>query len=248
MNTPDVQLEDVEVEDVVVEDLLIPSEEFPANQTEPAGTELDNLFEDLKWTLEKDGSSSLFDIDLADLCEYDVTSQNSGFEVSSASSPERTPSDLRTRSRQNQSSHIINKNAIAARMNRLKKKEYVNSLERQVGVVSSENTVLKRENSQLTKRVEELEDETRYLRAVLANESMLAQLLSRLSGVNGMKLSSSLFQGPGSNDHDYALPRKRVKVAEKETSGGVCLHVDKNHVSVEFCTKCAESASTALKM
>uniref|UniRef100_A0A3Q3EZP3 CREB/ATF bZIP transcription factor n=1 Tax=Kryptolebias marmoratus TaxID=37003 RepID=A0A3Q3EZP3_KRYMA len=199
------------------------------------------------WTLEKDGSSSLFDIDLADIGEYDVTNQSSGFNVSAASSPERTPSESRMKNRQNQSNHIINKNAIAARLNRLKKKEYVSSLEKQVDVLSTENGVLKQENSQLTKRVEELEDETRYLRAVLANESMLAQLLSRLSGVNGMKLSSSLFQGPNSNDHDYALPRKRVKVAEKETSGGVCLHVDKNHVSVEFCTKCAESASTALK-
>lgn len=247
MSATEVQAEEVEVVDVVVEDLLTPSEEFPADETDPAGAELDELFEDLKWTLEKDDSSSLFDIDLADFSGYGVTNQSSGVEVSVPSSPERSLSENRMKSRENQSNHV-NKNAIAARLNRLRKKEYVSSLEKQVDVLSTENGVLKRDNSLLTKRVEELEDETRYLRAVLANESMLAQLLSRLSGVNGMKLSSSLFQGPDSNDHDYALPRKRVKVAEKETSGGVCLHVDKNHVSVEFCTKCAASASTALKM
>ncbi|XP_049920678.1 CREB/ATF bZIP transcription factor isoform X1 [Epinephelus moara] len=244
------EAQSLEVEMKTVEDLPSPSEGFPAYDIDTAGIELDDLFEieDLKWTLERDTGSPLFDIELADFGVHSVKDQDSEVEASVASSPERTSSDLKIKNRQNQSSRLINKNAIAARLNRLKKKEYVNSLERKVGVLSTENDGLRQENSQLIKRVEELEDETRYLRAVLANESMLAQLLSRLSGVNGMKLSSSLFQGPDPNDHDYALPRKRVKVEEKETSGGVCLHVDKNHVSVEFCTKCAESASTSLKI
>lgn len=149
---------------------------------------------------------------------------------------------------QDVSGRIINKNAIAARINRLKKKEYVSGLEQRVGSLTSENRILKQENGNLNKRVEELENETRYLRAVLANESMLAQLLSRLSGVNGMKFSTSLFQESNENDHDYAIPRKVVKVEDKDTAGGVCLHVDKDHVSVEFCTKCAESASLSHKM
>ncbi|XP_008296304.1 CREB/ATF bZIP transcription factor isoform X1 [Stegastes partitus] len=241
---------EVEVVDAVETVLPSPSDEFSTDDIDVAGIELDALFgiEDLKWALERDASSPLFDVEMADLGVYGAKDQDSGLEASTASSPERLSSDSKMRDKQNHSSVGSNKNAIAARLNRLKKKEYVNSLERKVGILSTENGMLKQENSQLTKRVEELEDETRYLRAVLANESMLAQLLSRLSGVNGMKLSSSLFQGPDPNDHDYALPRKRVKVEEKETSGGVCLHVDKNHVSVEFCTKCAESASTSLKI
>ncbi|XP_047461564.1 CREB/ATF bZIP transcription factor isoform X2 [Mugil cephalus] len=245
-------LQEVEVLDAVetVESLSSPSDGFPADDIDATGIELDDLFgiEDFKWSLERDGSSPLFDMELADLDLRATKDPDSGLEASTASSPERMTSGSNSKSKQSQSRHVINKNAIAARMNRLKKKEYVDNLEKKVGTLSTENNVLKQENSQLTKRVEELEDETRYLRAVLANESMLAQLLSRLSGVNGMKLSSSLFQGPDSNDHDYALPKKRVKVEEKETSGGVCLHVDKNHVSVEFCTKCAKSASTSLKM
>ncbi|XP_054648821.1 CREB/ATF bZIP transcription factor isoform X2 [Dunckerocampus dactyliophorus] len=240
---------EVEVSSAVktIEDFPDLPEEFPVDDFDSAGIELDDLFgiEGLKWTLERDTTSPLFDIELG---EYNAKNQDSGAEVSTASSPESVSSALKIRNKQQQSLSMINKNAIAARLNRLKKKEYVNSLEKKVGMMSTENNMLKVENSQLTKRVEELEDETRYLRAVLANESMLAQLLSRLSGVNGMKLSSSLFQGADSNEHDYALPRKRVKVEEKETSGGVCLHVDKNHVSVEFCTKCAESASTSVKM
>lgn len=227
-----------------------PSAGYPADDIDTARMELEDLFgiDDLSWTLERDPSSTLFDIELEDFSVCGAKDQDSGIEASIGSSPERLSSGLKMKNRKNQPSCVTNKNAIAARLNRLKKKEYVTSLEKKVGILSTENNGLKQENSKLTKRVEELEDETRYLRAVLANESMLAQLLSRLSGVNGMKLSSSIFQGCESNDHDYALPKKRVKVEEKETSGGVCLHVDKNHVSVEFCTKCAESASTSLKM
>uniref|UniRef100_A0A4W5RS34 CREB/ATF bZIP transcription factor n=1 Tax=Hucho hucho TaxID=62062 RepID=A0A4W5RS34_9TELE len=91
-------------------------------------------------------------------------------------SPEGMSADQKRKWRHHPSGRMINKNAIAARMNRLKKKEYVNGLENKVGSLSSENHILKQENVQLNKRVEELEDESRYLRAVLANESMLAQL------------------------------------------------------------------------
>uniref|UniRef100_A0A8C8MFJ2 BZIP domain-containing protein n=1 Tax=Oncorhynchus tshawytscha TaxID=74940 RepID=A0A8C8MFJ2_ONCTS len=219
------------------------------NGDKTVGLELDGLLgiDKLDWTFEKDAVAPLFDIGLTELGVGDTTDQDFGIGASRTPSPEGMSAGQK-RKRENLSGRLINKNAIAARMNRLKKKEYVNGLENQVGSLSSENHILKQENVQLNKRVEELEDESRYLRAVLANESMLAQLLSRLSGVNGMKLSSSLFQESNRNeDHDYALPRKLVKM-EKETSGGVCLHVDKNHVSVEFCTKCAESASASLKM
>ncbi|XP_043927109.1 CREB/ATF bZIP transcription factor [Protopterus annectens] len=136
-----------------------------------------------------------------------------------------------------------NKNAIAARLNRLKKKEYITGLEGKVSVLTSENKGLKEENRLLNQRVQKLEGEVNYLKAVLANESTLAQILCRLSGVNGMKITTSLFKECSETDHDYALPRKRAKTRE-ESSAGVCLHVDKDQVSVEFCSKCAQSASS----
>lgn len=224
-----------------------PSERFPADDTDAAQVELEDLFgfDELAWMLERDPTPTLADFELDDLSASAAQGQDSGTDASMGSSPVRLSSGA---NRKNQSSFVGNKNAIAARLNRLKKKEYVSSLEKKVGLLSSENGGLKRQNSELTKRVEELEDETRYLRAVLANESMLAQLLSRLSGVNGMKLSSSLFQGCEANEHDYALPEKRIKVEESKSAGGVCLHVDKDRVSVEFCTKCAQRASAAFKM
>ncbi|XP_062392632.1 CREB/ATF bZIP transcription factor isoform X3 [Sardina pilchardus] len=215
--------------DILFEDSSSPSEDL----------ELFGL-EDFSWVLDKDALPSLGDIDT--LCELkdDDDSTDQHFSVGGQNSQRKSTLDV--------SSRGMNKNAIAARINRLKKKEYVGGLEKKVGLLTTENQILKQENGHLNKRVEELENETRYLRAVLANDSMLGQLLSRLSGVNGMKFSTSLFQGSETNDHDYAIPKKRVKAEEGQTSGGVCLHVDKDHVSVEFCTKCAESASAALKI
>ncbi|XP_018555676.1 CREB/ATF bZIP transcription factor [Lates calcarifer] len=244
---------EVEVVDAMETAENLPSHfmEFLADNIDIGGLELDDLFgiEDFKWTLAKDTAGhhgQLLDMALADFGVNGAKDQDSGIEASTVSSPERS-SNLRVKNTQSQSSRVINKNAIAARLNRLKKKAYVNSLEKKVGILSTENNVLKQKNDQLTKRVEELEDETRYLRAVLANESTLAEVLSSLSSVNGMKISSSLFQGADPNDHNYALPRKHAKVEKKETPGGVCLHVDKDLVSVEFCVKCAERASASLK-
>ncbi|XP_039600323.1 uncharacterized protein crebzf isoform X2 [Polypterus senegalus] len=139
-----------------------------------------------------------------------------------------------------------NRNALAARLNRLKKKEYVQGLESRVARLSAENQELREENTHLNKRVESLEDETRYLRAVLANESVLAQLLGRITGVNGVKLSTSLFRECVESDHDYTRPTRSER--PEGDLGGVCLHVDKNHVSVEFCSKCALSAGSSFKI
>ncbi|XP_076876651.1 uncharacterized protein crebzf [Brachyhypopomus gauderio] len=202
----------------------------------------DLLNSDINWTFDNDLLTPFADIGMQDLNTEDETDRASNVSISyNRGSNER-------QKLQDLSGRIINKNAMAARMNRLKKKQYLSGLEQHVGSLTSENRLLKQENSSLNKRVEELESETRYLRAVLANESMLAQLLSRLSGVNGMKFSSSLFQESNENDHDYALPRKKMKVEDRDAAGGVCLHVDKDHVSVEFCTKCAESASSSHKI
>lgn len=201
----------------------------------------DLLGSDFNWDLDDSMLDSFSNLE-SQTSPSDATDQNM------AGTPSHKRGAAQRSKLQDVSGRIINKNAIAARINRLKKKEYVSGLEQRVGSLMTENRILKQENGNLNKRVEELENETRYLRAVLANESMLAQLLSRLSGVNGMKFSTSLFQESNENDHDYAIPRKKAKVEDKDTAGGICLHVDKDHVSVEFCTKCAEMSSLSHKM
>ncbi|XP_061910183.1 CREB/ATF bZIP transcription factor [Entelurus aequoreus] len=159
---PELKSREVEVCSAVkaIEDLPNLPEEFPADDFDSAGIELDDLFgiESLKWTLERDATSPIFDVELG---EYSTQNRDSGAEDSTACSPENMSSALKIRNKQMQSFAVGNKNAIAARLNRLKKKEYINSLEKKVGMMSTENNTLKVENSQLTKRVEELEDETR---------------------------------------------------------------------------------------
>ncbi|XP_037378962.1 CREB/ATF bZIP transcription factor [Talpa occidentalis] len=138
--------------------------------------------------------------------------------------------------------------AAAARLNRLRKKEYVSGLEGRVRALAAENQDLRAENRELGRRVQALQEERRYLRAVLANETGLARLLSRLSG-GGLRLGTSLFGDAPAGDHDYALPAgKRPDPPEDDdAAGGVCLHVDRDAVSVEFCAACARRAA-ALKM
>nr|XP_012324946.1 CREB/ATF bZIP transcription factor isoform X1 [Aotus nancymaae]XP_012324947.1 CREB/ATF bZIP transcription factor isoform X1 [Aotus nancymaae]XP_012324948.1 CREB/ATF bZIP transcription factor isoform X1 [Aotus nancymaae]XP_012324949.1 CREB/ATF bZIP transcription factor isoform X1 [Aotus nancymaae] len=141
--------------------------------------------------------------------------------------------------------------AAAARLNRLKKKEYVMGLESRVRGLAAENQELRAENRELGKRVQALQEESRYLRAVLANETGLARLLSRLSGV-GLRLTTSLFRDSPAGDHDYALPvgkqQQQDLLEDDDSAGGVCLHVDKDKVSVEFCSACARKASSSLKI
>ncbi|XP_038673983.1 CREB/ATF bZIP transcription factor [Scyliorhinus canicula] len=160
-----------------------------------------------------------------------------------AADPQEQPS------RHNSPARNRNAAATAARLNRLKKKEYVTGLEQRASGLQAENLQLRAENQRLSRRLDELQGEARYLRAVLANQSSLARLLNRLSGLDGMKLSSSLCRDAQAQDHDYAIPGKRLKSEEEDgAAGGVCLHVDQGHVSIEFCSSCAQSASSSLKM
>ncbi|KAF7250987.1 CREB/ATF bZIP transcription factor [Varanus komodoensis] len=138
------------------------------------------------------------------------------------------------------------KAAAAARLNRQKKKQYVLGLESRLQGLSAENRQLRDRNRGLCRRLRDLERETSYLRAVLANQSALGRLLSHLAGDGagrvGLRISSSLFEdraapppleGPlprerssssgssgssgSSSDHDYALP---VPVQQEDKKKG----------------------------
>ncbi|XP_060091315.1 CREB/ATF bZIP transcription factor [Heteronotia binoei] len=167
------------------------------------------------------------------------------------------------------------KAAEAARLNRQRKKQYVQGLESRLQGLAAENRQLRDRNRGLCRRLRHLERETGYLRAVLANQSALGRLLSRLAGHGrvGLRVASGLWGEDeaedadlqwgqpcgesGGGDHDYALPVPREEgeddarpprrdgAASSPSPAGLCLHVDRDQVSVEFCSVCSRRAAAA---
>ena len=147
----------------------------------------------------------------------------------------------------------ISRNAQQARINRQRKKAYIQGLESKMAEMHKENSKLKSETLHLRRDKRSLEDEVLYLRRVLANDSALANLLRNIDS-DGVVLSKS-FENQRKRslalDHDYGKPApkyqrtKSVNDAQvKQASCGVCLHVDTGRVSLEFCSKCAHLANT----
>lgn len=71
-----------------------------------------------------------------------------------------------------------NRNALMARENRRKKKEYLTKLEEEVDEYKSENKKLRRILKQQFKMAEKLKHEKDYLRNVLANQTQITSLLN----------------------------------------------------------------------
>ena len=128
------------------------------------------------------------------------------------------------------------KNAIAARENRLKKKREVEDLKCQKESLESENVILRKDNSEHLKTIDALEEEVEYYKSLLFNHSALAGFLQSMNPCPTVKLSSSL--GVSSKD--------RVPAASG-MSGGVCIHVNGKDASLEFCSKCSLNANQSFK-
>lgn len=130
------------------------------------------------------------------------------------------------------------KNAIIAKRNREKKKQLMELMEVRCDKLTVENEELNSDNGKLRHRVKNLEEEVFYLKSVLANQSSLSNVLSTLNNVDqqgSVRFSSSF----DSNKYKKnAANQPQVDVS----SGGICLHVDGNQVSIEMCAKCAQMA------
>lgn len=134
------------------------------------------------------------------------------------------------------------KNAEAARQNRIKKKHYLESLEKERSSLKTENVVLKTKCHEYQQRCQRLQSEVEYLKSVIANESALSGLIENIPNVSSVKLTTS-FSRKRSNPGESKVqaPAKRAK--KTAYSGGVCLHVSKDVVSLEFCQNCSKQAA-----
>ena len=132
------------------------------------------------------------------------------------------------------------KNAIAARQNRIKKKKYVEDLEEERSRLKTENVVLKTKCHEFQTKASKLQAEVQYLKSVLANDSVLASLISNIPKVPEVKLTSSFRKrSRESNDSENT---KKLKI--QASNGGICLHVAKDVISLEFCSDCSKRASS----
>lgn len=162
------------------------------------------------------------------------------------------------------------KNAIAARENRLKKKRYVEGLEKSVNSLASKNNQLVSKVDDLEEQNRQLRDEVEYLRNVLANSDDIAILINSIKTAN--KAKSQCNFDHCLKQHDYSKSpetevaqvttrssskRKIEKSSEDQENnfkkpknsgnnraalGGVCLHVNNGKLALECCVQCSVSA------
>ena len=137
------------------------------------------------------------------------------------------------------------KNAEAARQNRLKKKRYLEELEKEHSDVKRENVILKTRCHEFQQRCQRLQSEVEYLKNVIANESMLSSLIQNIPNVPNVKLSSSFAsrKRPQAGSSEDSTPASKRSKSTQSTSAGVCLHVAKDQVSIEFCQHCSKQAT-----
>jgi len=132
------------------------------------------------------------------------------------------------------------KNAVLARENRRKKKEYVTSLEKNVSELTAENASLRAELSASGDTVSELTEEIEYLKSVIANHTTLGALLQNIPNAEGVVLKRSralpkVSPKRARGDHDYLTTKEQSRP-------GICLHVSDEVVSLEFCKTCSRKA------
>ena len=140
------------------------------------------------------------------------------------------------------------RNAIAAKKNRERKKAQFNALEKEVEQLKSENDSYKKRCTALESGILTLNKELEYYKAVLANESVLSKLLHNIPNVNGINLTSSLVARKRKNEQLPVRPTKMMKSSNgrlNQSTGGVCLHVASDNVSLEFCSTCSSQAAKA---
>ena len=141
------------------------------------------------------------------------------------------------------------KNAEAAKQGRIRKKKYLDDLEKDRAHVRADNIVLKTKYAELQARNRKLENEVDYLRSVLANQSTLASLIKNVPNTPGVNLTSSFSRKRPNKvieDPVEGTSNKRPKQGSKtssQKSGGICLHVSEAVVSLEFCAQCSQQAA-----
>lgn len=122
------------------------------------------------------------------------------------------------------------RNAVNAKKNRELRKAHMAELEQKVEDVCRERDELAGENESLKEAKLKLEQEVKHLNNILKNQSQLSSLIGKLA-------PSSVILGDLSasgNEEDQII------------SSGMCLHVDGQNATIEYCSYCAKKAGKKL--
>ena len=135
--------------------------------------------------------------------EPDITNFIDNFDITSVVSS-TSASDMK---------RSMSKNAITARENRIRKKEYISNMKNSVSTLETENVSLKAEVDSLHSAVRNLKTEVMYLRNVIENQSTLSLLLKNTLKTPGVTFVGSevgpQFLSPGG---DGSIPNKKRRI------------------------------------
>lgn len=153
----------------------------------------------------------------------------------------------------------MSKNAIAARENREKKKQYVSNLEQKVERLEEENSKKDVLLDTFKKNQEALVCEVQYLRACLANSTEISAVINSVKripnfkqvttsmGINSKNQENRKRCLKSGNEENEASParKRRIQALTGADKAGICVHVSDGSVSLEFCAQCSKSAKIA---
>lgn len=101
----------------------------------------------------------------------------------------------------------FSKNALMARENRRRKKQYIADLEGQVSALKTENKKLSSIVENQSFMINELKKEAKYLKSVIANSEGIGKLIRAINSTTGMPVSSSISkQLANSRNHNNKSP------------------------------------------
>ncbi|XP_050404408.1 uncharacterized protein LOC126820452 [Patella vulgata] len=193
----------------------------------------------------------------------------------------------------------MSKNAVAARENRMKKKQYLSHLEKTVKALRDENTRLRMNEDLKDNEINKLKTEVKYLSNVLANQSALSALLQNIhttpnvkfptqrnksvddktesscqtnidrsaarpsvlkrkhenadetlsassSKTRRMTRSCRSVSNVSTKENEVRLSQGTEPEIEEDGTGGICLHVTGQRVSLEFCADCNNNSKSSL--
>jgi len=105
-----------------------------------------------------------------------------------------------------------NTNAVKARINREKQKAYISNLKQQVVDLKSEYSSMKAARALAVRDTSFFEEEIKYLKGVLANQSALSNLIKNINGDSNMRVQTS--SRPVRATEDGA--RKRLRADDQD--------------------------------